>query len=559
MTPLFAPPADFALVGGRVITVNQRDEVVDAIAVKGNRIAAVGSRTEVERFIGPQTVVIDLGGRSAMPGFIENHIHMTNSPNRTWLDVGPGLVGSIDDIRALVSERAARTPAGGWILGHGYHPERLQEGRHPNRHDLDVVSQNHPVGLKHRESMSWTFNTLGLRRIGVQDDTPDPPGGPMHRDKTGEPLGPMFDNTRTAFIHPNLPVVTEDDLVEGYRWMCAELNRHGITSAHEASIRNPEEVTAWRRLREEGGQTVRVSLGPYPLFGADWDPDSTPTRMYQAGLYSGFGDEWIRMGSLTYGVDGGIFGQTMALFEPYSNDPAGQYRGSFRVKPDVADAFSMAAQKRGWQISAVSHGDHGISVALDAIEKAQSAYPENHLRHRLEHAYVWNPELLDRAASLGVVWNTQLPIMAAVGRWATHEAWGPRARYGFPVRSAMDRGIIVSGGSDWSVATLDPMVGIHALVTRRLEPLEDGDVLNPDEAVSMLDAIRTYTYNGAYSVFEEERKGSLEEGKLADIAVLSEDILSVPEDRIRELTAVMTMVDGKIVYETAGVLTRVRL
>ncbi len=197
-------------------------------------------------------------------------------------------------------------------------------------------------------------------------------------------------------------------------------------------------------------------------------------------------------------------------------------------------------------------------MALDAIEKAQRAYPEHHLRHRLEHAYVWNPELLDRAASLGVVWNTQLPIMAAVGRWATHEPWGQRARYGFPVRSAMNRGIVVSGGSDWSVATLDPMVGLHALVTRRLEPLEDGDVLNPDEAVSVLDAIRTNTYNGAYSVFEEENKGSLEEGKLADIAVLSEDILSVEAVRIRELTAVMTVVDGRIVHETAGALPRVR-
>ena len=187
VTPLFAPPADLALVGGKIITVNQRDEVVDAIAIKGNRIAAVGSRAEIERFIGPQTTVIDLGGRSATPGFVENHIHMTNSPQRTWLDVRPEAVGSIDDIRSLVSERAERTPAGEWILGLGYHPERLKEGRHPNRHDLDAVSPDHPVGLKHRESMSWTFNTQGLRRIGVQDDTPDPPGGPMHRDKSGAP------------------------------------------------------------------------------------------------------------------------------------------------------------------------------------------------------------------------------------------------------------------------------------------------------------------------------------------------------------------------------------
>jgi len=333
MADLFASPADVALVGGKVITVNARNEIVEAVAIRGNRIAAVGSRAKVERFIGPQTTVIDLKGRTAMPGFIENHIHMTNSPKRKWINVRPEMVKSIDDIKELVSQRVKQVPEGEWILAAGYHPERLKEGRQPTRHDLDPVSPNHPVGIKHREAMSWTFNTKGLRRIGVQDDTPDPPGGPLQRDEQGVPLGPMFDNARTVFIQPNLPKTSEDDFLEGYRWMCGELNRHGITSAYEANIRKPEQVAAWRRLQEEGRQTVRVSLGPYPLYGADWGRDFAGTKMYEAGLYSGFGDEWIKMGSLTYGVDGGIFGQTMALFEPYSNEPAGQYRCSFRLTP----------------------------------------------------------------------------------------------------------------------------------------------------------------------------------------------------------------------------------
>ena len=553
MAALYAPPADLALVGGKVITVNPRNDVVEAVAIKGNVIAAVGSRAEVEPFIGPQTRVIELQGRSVTPGFIENHIHMINAYDRlSWLNVLPEAVSSIEDIKALVAERAKETPPGQWIMAQGYHPERLQEGRHPTRHDLDSVSPNHPVGLRHRESMSWTFNTLGLRRIGVQDDTPDPPGGPMQRDEEDVPLGPIFDNTRTVFIMPNVPHTAEDNLVEGYRWVSGELNRHGITSAYEASIFNRQDMTAWRRLREEGGLTLRVNLGPYPLHGKDWEPDVAPTKMFEAGLYTTFGDEWLKMGSLTYGVDGGVFGQTAALYEPYSNDPTGQYRGSFRVTPEVADSFSLAAHTNGWQISAVSHGDHGTTVAVDAIEKAQRAYPDRHLRHRLEHAYLWNESLLERAGKLGIIWNTQLPIMAALGRWGTHEPWGPRARYGFAVKSALEHGIVVSGGSDWPVTTLDPMVGIHALVTRRLEPLEDGEVLNPEEAVSVLDAIRIYTYNGAYTAFEEKIKGSLEVGKLADVAVLSEDILAVPADRIRELRAVLTIVDGRMVYEAEG-------
>jgi predicted amidohydrolase YtcJ len=331
--------------------------------------------------------------------------------------------------------------------------------------------------------------------------------------------------------------------------MCGELNRYGITSALEANIRNRWQVAAWRRLREEGGLTVRVNLGPYPLYGDDWDLGIAPTQMYEAGLYTTFGDEWIKLGSLTYGVDGGVFGQTAALYEPYSNDPKGQYRGSFRATTEVADSFSLAAQANGWQISAVCHGDHGITVAVDAMEKAQRAYPNRHLRHRLEHAYLWNESLLERAGRLGIIWNTQLPIMTALGRWGTIEPWGPRAKYGFAIKSALEHGIVVSGGSDWSVTTYDPMVGVHALVTRRLEPLEDGEVLNPEEAVSVLEAIRIYTYNGAYTSFEEEIKGSLEVGKLADVVVLSEDILAFPADRIREIRAVLTIVDGRVVYE----------
>ena len=544
-----APQADLVLAGGPVMTVNATDHIAEAVAVKGDRISAVGTRSEVEPLIGPETRVIDLQGRTALPGFIENHIHMTNSHRGSWLQVGPDSVSSIRDIRELVEERVKTTARGQWVLGYGYHPERLKEGRHPTRFDLDSVSPDHPVGLIHRESMSWTFNTLGLRRIGVQDTTPDPPGGPMQRDSQGVPLGPMFDNTRTVFIRPNMPAVTEEDLVEGYRWMCGQLNGCGITSAYEAAIRSAPEVSAWRRLYESGDLRLRVNLGPYPLEGSDWNRDGAATALFESGMYTTFGDEWIKIGALTYGVDGGVFGQTAALFDPYSNDPAGRYRGSFRVTPEVADSFSLAAHSSGWQISAVCHGDHGVTVAVDAIEKAQQAYPDRPLRHRLEHAYLWHPDLFERISRLNIIWNTQAPVVAGLGRWGTLDAWGPRARYAFPVKSALEHGIVVSGGSDWAVANLNPMLGIHFLVTRRLEPLTDGAYLSPEEVVSVTDAVRMYTYNGAYTAFEENIKGSLEPGKLADIVVLSEDILSANPERIRDITVKLTIVGGRIVYE----------
>jgi predicted amidohydrolase YtcJ len=548
--PELVPPAELALIGGSVITVNSSDDVVEAVAVRGNRIVAVGSRADLEPFLGPATRIVDLRGRSALPGFVDSHIHVAKVNQRSWVDIGPAAVRSIEEIKELLAERAHRTPAGEWILGNGYHPERLREGRHPTRLDLDAVAPRHPIGLKHRSENTWTFNTVGLRKIGVQDDTPDVPGGPMLRDERGVPLGPMGANCRDVFILPNMPRATEDELVEGFRWLSGELNRHGVTTAFDASLRNREELAAWRRVRAAGELTLRLYPSPYPVHGADWEREGASTRLFESGLYTGFGDEWIKLGSLTYGVDGDPMTLQEALLEPFANDPTGKYFGTYRVTQEVAESFSLAAHSNGWQISAVCLGDAGVKRAIDSIEKAVRAVPRDNHRHRLEHAELWNPSLLDRAAELGIVWNSVLALMAGMGRYATLDAWGPeRSRYGFPVRSALERGIMVSAGSDWPVDAMDPMIGIHALVSRQLEPLEAGDVLAPEEAVSVLEAIRIHTYNGAYTSFSEDQKGSLEVGKLADIAVLSDDILRVPTDRIRKVRTVLTVLDGKVVYQ----------
>ncbi len=542
-------PADLVLRGGPILTVNAKDEVVEGVAVTGNAIVAVGSWEEVSSTVGPSTKVIDLQGRSAVPGFIENHIHMTNSNRRTWLELGPGSVSSISELQEKVAERAKDMEPGQWIWAHGYHPERLQEGRHPNRHDLDPASPENPVAIVHREGMGWTFNTLGLRRIGVQDDTPDPPGGPMHRDSRGAPLGPMFDNTRAVFVRPNLPKNTDESILEDYRWMCDRMKANGITSASEAAIRSPQETQAWQQLRNDGALSLRVNLGPYPLEGSDWNLEGAGTKMLEAGLHTTFGDEWIRLGSLTYGVDGGVFGQTAALFEPYSNDPQGKYLGSFRVTTEVAEAFCATAHNNGWQISAVCHGDKGVTKAVDAIERAQHNRPGRNVRHRLEHAYLWNDVLPQRIADLGIIWNTQASVIAGLGRWGTLEPWGDRRRYAFPIKTALKHGVVISGGSDWPVSDMNPMIGIHFMVTRRLEPLTDGETLAPEEAISVKEAVRIHTYNGAYTTFEEKIKGSLEVGKLADIVALSEDILAISPDRLRDVRTDVTILDGRVIYE----------
>jgi predicted amidohydrolase YtcJ len=546
--------ADLVFINGRVITVDSRDTIAEAVAVRGDRIMRVGSNESVRELQGNATRTIDLAGRALTPGFVENHMHVPHTAqNRTWVDCSPAAVSSIAELTAAIAERARITPAGEWVMGWGFDHHRLAERRYPTRRDLDPVTPNHPVALMQRESMSWSANTLGLRRMGIQDSTPDPPGGPMLRDESGSPLGPMWDNCRVVFVFPSIPKPTVEQSVGGYRWVCQFLNSLGITSADEAAIREPEELQAWQILRDRGDLSVRMYLNIYPVYGTGWDTDNVSYQIFRSGVRTGFGDDWLRLGPAVIGVDGGVQGQTAALYEPYTNDPGGSFRGSFRASPEMVDEFCLEAHKAGYQIAAIPHGDHAINVTLDAIEKAMRRHPRPDPRHRLEHAYLWNAEAIDKAARLNIIYNAQPPILEVLGEACTIDAWGEqRARYAFPIRSLLERGVLSSGGSDMPIVTSDPMLGIDCLVNRRLDPRPGGRVLNPAERLSVLEAIRVYTYNGAYAHFEERSKGSIEEGKLADLAVLSRDILTTPAEEIREITAEMTVVGGRVVYESTA-------
>jgi predicted amidohydrolase YtcJ len=543
------PTAHRAFVNGKIVTVNSKDEVTEALAVRDNRILRVGNRAYVEQTFGPDTDVVNLNGRTLIPGFIENHIHMTNSPQRLWVNCSYTSCPAISDIVEKISARARETKSGQWILGRGFQSVRLKERRNPNRLDLDPASPHNPVAIANREGMGWTFNTLGLRRIGVEDHTPDPLGGPMERDVQGRPLGPMWDNTREVFIKPNLPKFTLDDLIEGYRWISGELNRYGVTTAFEAAIRNPIETAAWQRLRLQSPLSLRVIMGPYPVYGDQWETNSTAGKIFDTGFATGFGDRWLKLGAVQIGIDGGVIGQTAALFEPYSDDPTAAWRGSFRLSQDAANAFMVKVQSQGWQAGLICHGDRGIMSALDAIAFARRQTPVRDLRHRFEHAYLWNPEIMDRMAELGVLWNTQPPLLEIIGREGVYSQWGKRAQFAFPFKSLFDRGVIISGGSDWPVGLYNPLIGVDILVNHRFGPEDGGEVLNASESLSVLQAIRVYTYNGAYTAFEEHEKGSLEEGKLADLAVLSDDILTLAPTRIREVQVDQTYVDGRLVYD----------
>jgi predicted amidohydrolase YtcJ len=532
----------FVLLGGSILTMDRGRTTSTALAVLGDRIIAVGDRDHVLGVAGEDVDVVDVEGRTVLPGFTDNHIHLANSWQRVWVDLSYPRCTSITEIVEVMAEEASRRPAHSWVIGRGFESERLAEGRAPNRFDLDARIPEHRVGLCNREGMGWTFNTLGLRAIGVQDDTPDPPGGPLERDDAGRPLGPMWDNARTAFIVPNTPKPSDDDLVAGYKWIEDELLRSGVTTAHEAGYKEARHVRAWNRVRAERPVGVRVVFGPYPLVGSEWDDESAPGRLFRSGLATGFGSSGMRLGAVQMGVDGGLIGRTAALFEPYSDRPDG-YKGSFRVTQETLDRHVAEADQLGWQVGLICQGDAGIDRSLRAIRAAAGS-----TGHRLEHAYLWAEHLIDQAAALDVVWNTQPSLLPITGRYLTR-MFGERARWAFPFGSALAAGVTISGGSDWPVGPIDPMIGIDALVNRPVD-LTGNESFHDEERVSLLDALWIYTAGGARAGLFDRDTGSIEVGKLADFVVLDRDITSTDPSRIRDVRVQQTYVGGDLLYDS---------
>ena len=543
--------ATLAFVNGRVHTVDSDDRIAEAVAVQGDRILWVGRTDEVEDLSQSQTDVIDLQGRSLVPGFTENHIHvLETSVDVEWLDLTPNAVSSIDQIVATVEGAAKRTEPGQWILGWGFNENRLREGRFPTRKDLDPVTPENPVALRQVESMSWTANTAGLRRMGIEDDTPNPPGGAMLRDEHGAPLGPMWDNCRVEFIFPTVPQPPVPELTNLFAKTARRLSSFGVTNVNDAGVVSAEQIQIYQQLREIGELSVRVNLNLYVVYGSDWDHEYPPERLFESGLATGFGDDWLRIGPAVIGVDGGTGGRRAALFDPYANGKGASDRGSFRVDEDFLNEFCGEAQRRGFQIGAVAHGDRAISLTLDAIEKAMRNHPrKRNLRHRLEHAYLWREDLFDRAQKLGVVLASQPAIMRLYDRTQTIDAWGKeRSAFGFPYRSALQAGVIATGGSDSPLITPNPMVGIAALVDRRVWDAQDEVVLGPNQALSLDEALRVYTYNGAYADHAEDQFGSVEVGKYADLVLLDRDLARTPTEELEGVTAEQTYVAGKQVF-----------
>lgn len=534
--------ADLVFLGGQVITVNEKDERVSAVAIQGEHIVAVGEDADIAQWIGPETDVIQLNGRSLLPGFIDSHLHFAlYGTNKLSADCKTE-VHSLSDIKERLTQLIEKTPKGAWVRGWGYNDTKLAENRHPTRWDLDELSTEHPIMLVRTCSHISVCNSIALELAGINENTPDPDGGEIGRDENGVPNGLLKETAHMSVY--DLAGFSEEDIIQGLQLADQDYHQLGITSVHDAGGYGPIQMRAMQKAVQEHKIKTRI----YAIWGAMNNSDAFVSDVLKTGLTTGIGNAFFKIGPAKLFLDGSSSGPTCATREPYTSQP--DYSGIQYYSEDEVYRILGEAHKKGWQITAHAIGDKAVELMLNCIEKALAEHPRENHRHRIEHAGMVPPDLLERMKQLGVVPIPNPVFFHEFGDGYLKNYGEKRVSTMFPAASYVREGIVAAGGSDSPITTCHPLRGIQTAVTRRTET---GQTVGEDERLSILEAIRLFTFNGAYASFDEAIKGSIEVGKLADLVVLNDAILDVPEDQISEMKVDLTLINGEVVFERGGI------
>ncbi len=536
--------ADLVVLSGHVITVDDTRPRAEAFAVLGDRFIAVGSTSEIRRWVGDATTVIDADGRTVVPGFIDAHMHPgltypESSPLAT-VDLRPASVSSMADLIGALAAKAALVPEGQWIRGVRYEDTKL--GRHPTRADLDQASTRHPIYLSHSSGHVGVASSFVLEAAGITRDTPDPPGGAFDRQDDGAPNGVCREAACRGLRQavPETPTTRQDE-VEAIQRTLRQFAAVGITTVVDAGG-GPGKLGLYRAAVGPGSP-VRVVM----MVSSQY-----LDQMQEGGLATGFGDSRVKVGPIKAFHGNSLSGRTAWLFEPYDmvNPDTGE-RDYYGIPPDQTqdelNALIFAIHEAGFQAAVHSNGDREITMLLEAFEKALTRLPRPDHRHRIEHASVASSDILEKAKKLGLVLAFHSYVYEHGDKMEEFGAdrWGMMHAN----RSALDMGIPVAGNSDYGVSAAIPLLRIQSMVTRTSA---EGKVYGPEQRISPEEAIRVWTMGSAFSVFEEDVKGSIEAGKLADFAILSADPTSVPVDEIKDIVVDTTVVGGKVVYDGLG-------
>ena len=523
-----------AIVGGSIFDGTGSPPIPNGVVViYGSRIASVGTSDEVTVPEGAE--VIDARGKTIIPGLIDSHTHFILMGVRTLTTLDLSKTKSLTEVLEQVKERAPSIPEGAWLEGHGWDESGWPERRYPTKWDLDQVAPDTPVVLSPYYGHLLSVNSVALEIANVSKDTPNPPGGEVVKDpETGEPIGILRDEAM-GLINSVKPQRSLEVSLQGLRKACEIALSWGVTSIHEVDA-DALQFRTYQAARRDGSLWVRAYVMPTARF-----TEELIDGLGASGIKTGFGDEWLRIGSAKIFIDGSMGARTAALSKPYDDDPS--TKGLFMISPDELMKRVAKAHGYGLQVAIHAIGDGGIEEALNAFEAAAEAAPRDH-RHRIEHCEILTEDQILRIKRLGVVPSMQ-PNFA--GEWGGPDGMyeqrlGPeRLKLNNPYRRFLDEGITLAFGSDCGYCPpwpMNPLYGIWAAVNHPIEA----------SSISLEEAIRCYTLDAAYASFEEGLKGSLEPGKLADVAVLSKDLSSIDPDAIKDVTVDLTMVGGKIEY-----------
>ncbi len=534
--------ADLVVVNARIITVDDDNPRAEAFAVKGDTFIAVGPNTQMKKLIGDDTTVLDARGKTITPGFIDAHLHpgpvYPASSRLGKVDLRPASVKTMDELIDALREKAKTTPKGQWVFGSRYQDTKL--GRHPTREDLDKASTEHPISISHSSGHVNVVNSLALKNAGITKETPDPPGGGFDRDENGLPNGICREGAGRLARRgsPPPPSVTKDEKLNGYRLCFKNYLSKGITSVGDAGT-GGSAISFYQELIHSSAPVPRINK----MIGSRYLP-----HLKELHLIGPIGDERFRLGTIKIFHGNSLSGRTCWLYEPYDAiNPKTGKKDYYGIPPgrsqEELDKLVYDIHEAGFQMACHSNGDREIDMVLDAIEKALKKLPRNNHRHRIEHCSVVNPKILNRIKRLGVILALHSYVYEHGDKM---EDYGPR-RWPMmhPNHSATEMGIIVAGNSDSPVSAADPLLRIQSMVTRKTV---EGKVYGPEQKVSMETAIRIWTMGGAHASFEENIKGSIEVGKLADFVVLSQNPTQVPPDRIKDIEVERTYVGGTLAF-----------
>jgi predicted amidohydrolase YtcJ len=528
--------ADVAFINAKVWTVDANKPEAEAVAVLNGRILAVGSNADIRTHVGRSTKVIDLNGRRLLPGFIDNHTHFMSGGFQLQ-SVDLRFANNEEEFARLIKQRAEQHP-GRWITGGDWDHDRWPGGRLPTKELIDRYTPNTPVFVNRYDGHMALANSYVLKLAGIRNDTPDPAGGTIMKDpKTGEPTGILKDEAM-SFVYKVMPDPTEDEMLGAARLALAEARKLGVTSIQDMST--PDHLRVYQTLKQRGELTARLYCR-LPI--AQWE------HLARTGIKVPFGDEWIRIGSLKAFADGSLGSSTALFFEPYASDPSTRGLPGDLLLDGRLEKWALAADKAGLQLSIHAIGDSANSLILDLFEKITKTNPKWDRRFRIEHAQHIHPKDFKRFAELGVIASVQPYHAIDDGRWAESRIGHERCKTTYAFKTFLDNRVKMSFGSDWTVAPLNPLLGIYAAVTRRTLDGKNPNGWFPEQKISVQQAIRAYTIDAAYGAFEEREKGSIEVGKLADLVVLSDDILTINPVRIEQVQVEMTVVGGTVVYE----------